>query len=227
MLEVGHRVVERLLVDGLVDGEDGAAREHRGVAVGRRLGDPRGAGHAAGAADILDDDLLAQKLAQARAPRSAPWCRPARRPRTAPPRSPAASANPARSRVRVQRRAPEQARPRCSSSPLLLSRMILSVGSTCQSALMPASRIGFAQRSISCGRYCARYSGLRCSGGVISRPSSSRRRRMRWIVERVAHRLVELAHDRLRRSLGKEERVPDAWLRRPAGPARRWSPGRR
>src|SRR5262249_14593017 len=47
-----------------------------------------------------------------------------------------------------------------------------------QSALMPAAWIGFAQRSISAGRYLARYSGVRRSGGTISRPSSSSRRRM-------------------------------------------------
>ncbi len=34
------------------------------VAVGRRLGDAVGAGHAAGAADVLDDHLLAQDLGQ-------------------------------------------------------------------------------------------------------------------------------------------------------------------
>src|SRR5262249_60045021 len=31
-----------------------------------------------------------------------------------------------------------------------------------------------------------------------------------WIVQRVAHGLVEFAHDRLRRSLGEEESVPHA-----------------
>jgi len=35
MLEVGDGVVERLLVECLVDGENGAAREQDGVAVGR------------------------------------------------------------------------------------------------------------------------------------------------------------------------------------------------
>src|SRR4029077_237069 len=44
-----------------------------------------------------------------------------------------------------------------------------------QSALIPAARIGFAQRSISAGRYLARYSGVRRSGATISRPSSSSR----------------------------------------------------
>src|SRR6516165_3648343 len=43
---------------------------------------------------------------------------------------------------------------------------------------MPAAWIGFAQRSISAGRYLARYSGVRRSGGTISRPSSSSRARM-------------------------------------------------
>src|SRR5262249_41044867 len=47
-----------------------------------------------------------------------------------------------------------------------------------QSALMPAAWIGFAQRSISAGRYLARYSGVRRSGATISMPSSSSRRRM-------------------------------------------------
>src|SRR3954467_5344935 len=47
-----------------------------------------------------------------------------------------------------------------------------------QSALMPPAWIGLAQRSISCGRYLARYSGERWSGGTISSPSSSSRLRM-------------------------------------------------
>ena len=40
------------------------APEHDGVAIGRRLRHARGADHAAGAADVLDDDLLAQHLGQ-------------------------------------------------------------------------------------------------------------------------------------------------------------------
>ena len=91
-----------------------------------------------------------------------------------------------------------------------------------QSALMPASLIGLAQRSISSGRKLARNSGLRRSGGTISRPSSSSRLRIAAIVEGVAHRFVELAHDRLRRSLREEEGVPARSLRHRAGPARRW-----
>src|SRR4029077_17946533 len=47
-----------------------------------------------------------------------------------------------------------------------------------QSALIPGCRIGSAQRSISSGRNLARYSGVRRSGGTISRPSSSSRLRI-------------------------------------------------
>ena len=50
-------------------GADGA--EHHGVAVGRRIGDALGAGHAAGAADVLDHHLLAEDLAHARADHAA------------------------------------------------------------------------------------------------------------------------------------------------------------
>src|SRR2546423_5143604 len=42
---------------------DGA--EHESVAVGRGIGDALGPGHAAGAADVLHDDLLAEDLAHA------------------------------------------------------------------------------------------------------------------------------------------------------------------
>src|SRR6516165_8673193 len=63
VLEVGHGVVERPLVEGLVDGEHGAAGEQHGVAVGRRLGDAGRAGHAAGAGDVLDHHLLAEDVA--------------------------------------------------------------------------------------------------------------------------------------------------------------------
>ncbi len=67
VLEIGEAVVERTPVERLVDGEDGAARQQQRVAVGRRLGDALRPGHAAGAADILDDELLAEDLADARA----------------------------------------------------------------------------------------------------------------------------------------------------------------
>ena len=66
VLEIGDCVVERLLVERLVDGENGAAGEEHGVAVGRRLGDAARAGHAAGAGDVLDHHLLAEDFAQAR-----------------------------------------------------------------------------------------------------------------------------------------------------------------
>ena len=39
--------------------------EHELIAVGRRLRYPGAPGHAAGAADVFDDDLLAQKLGKA------------------------------------------------------------------------------------------------------------------------------------------------------------------
>ena len=67
MLEIGQAVIERPPVERLVDGKGRAVGQQQRIAVGRRLGDPRRAGHAAGAADILDDDLLAERLAHARA----------------------------------------------------------------------------------------------------------------------------------------------------------------
>src|SRR6266702_1826096 len=45
------------------------------------------------------------------------------------------------------------------------------------SALIPAARITFPQRSISSGRNLARYSGPRRSGGTISSPRASSRAR--------------------------------------------------
>ena len=65
-LEIGHRVVRRLFVEGRDLAEYGEAGEQQRIAVGRRLGDPVRTGHAAGAADILDDELLMQQLAHAR-----------------------------------------------------------------------------------------------------------------------------------------------------------------
>ncbi len=58
--------VERLLVQCLALGVGADRAEHQGVAIGRGIGDPLGAGHAAGAADVLDHDLLAENLAHAR-----------------------------------------------------------------------------------------------------------------------------------------------------------------
>ena len=43
-----------------------AGAEHELIAVGRSLGDAVGAGHAAGTADVLDNDLLSQELRQSR-----------------------------------------------------------------------------------------------------------------------------------------------------------------
>src|ERR1700730_4951607 len=55
---------------------------------------------------------------------------------------------------------------------LVFARDCVSEQRRFQSALIPAARIGFAQRSISARRYLARYSGVRRSGATISRPSS-------------------------------------------------------
>jgi hypothetical protein len=66
MLEIGDRIVKRLLVEKGNLRERGAARQQQRVAVRRCFRHPRGAGHAACAADILDHDLLAQNLGHAR-----------------------------------------------------------------------------------------------------------------------------------------------------------------
>ncbi len=66
VFEVGHRVVERLFVERLVDGENGAAREQDRVTVGRCLGGAARPGHAARAGDVFDHDLLAEDFAQSR-----------------------------------------------------------------------------------------------------------------------------------------------------------------
>jgi hypothetical protein len=49
-------------VHGRNDGHGVDAREDELVAVGRRLRHARGAGHAAAAADILDDHLLSKRF---------------------------------------------------------------------------------------------------------------------------------------------------------------------
>ena len=65
VLEIGERIVERLLaVERRHGGHRRAAAEQERVAVGRRLGDTIGAGHAARAADVLDDHLLAELFGQ-------------------------------------------------------------------------------------------------------------------------------------------------------------------
>ena len=69
--EIGLRIVERLLVERLALGMGADGAEHEGVAVGLGIGDALGAGHAAGAADVLDHDLLAENFAHARADHAA------------------------------------------------------------------------------------------------------------------------------------------------------------
>jgi hypothetical protein len=64
--EIGGGVVERLLVEGLIDRMGAGGGEQELIAVRGRLHDPGGADHAAGAADVLDDHRDAQLLAQAR-----------------------------------------------------------------------------------------------------------------------------------------------------------------
>ena len=59
-------VVERLLVERLVVRVGADRAEHERVAVGRGLGDAVRAGHAAGAADVLDHHLLAEDFGQPR-----------------------------------------------------------------------------------------------------------------------------------------------------------------
>jgi hypothetical protein len=61
--EVRGRIVLRPLVHGLVLGMRADRAEDHGVAVGLGLRDARGTRHAAGAADILDDHLLAENFA--------------------------------------------------------------------------------------------------------------------------------------------------------------------
>ena len=90
--KIFEQVVGRLLVERLVDGV-GAGAHHDGVAVRRRLRDARGADHAAGAADILDDDLLAQHLGNLAGDDAGRARRCRRRRRIPPPGSPAGSAN--------------------------------------------------------------------------------------------------------------------------------------
>ena len=61
--EIGHRIVERLLVERLIVGVGSHAAERDLVAVGGGAGDPGGSGHAAGARNILDVKLLSKSLA--------------------------------------------------------------------------------------------------------------------------------------------------------------------
>ena len=61
--EVVDRVIWRLLGEQLAVGVGPAVAVEENVAVGCRLGDAARAGRSAGAADILDDDLLAEQFA--------------------------------------------------------------------------------------------------------------------------------------------------------------------
>jgi hypothetical protein len=61
--EIAQHVIGQLLVDQMVDG-DGAGAEQQRVAVGRRAHDRIDAQHVAGAAAVLDVELLAQHLAE-------------------------------------------------------------------------------------------------------------------------------------------------------------------
>src|SRR5207302_5090533 len=60
-----HRVVKRLLVDRLALGLGADGAEQERIAVRRRVRDALGAGHAAGAPDVLDNHLMAQHFAHA------------------------------------------------------------------------------------------------------------------------------------------------------------------
>src|SRR5580704_19563374 len=58
--EIVCRTVQRVLVEGLVVGLGADRSQQNLIAVGCRERDPLGARHAAGASDILDNDLLFQ-----------------------------------------------------------------------------------------------------------------------------------------------------------------------
>jgi hypothetical protein len=63
--KIGFEVVERILVERLVQCHEGAAEYELG-AVGRGFRHATGARHATRTADVLEDDWLAQKLGEAR-----------------------------------------------------------------------------------------------------------------------------------------------------------------
>ena len=62
--EVAIEIVRQLVVKIRIEREHRAAREIKGVAVGRRLRDVLGSEDAAGAGTVVDDDLLAGHLRQ-------------------------------------------------------------------------------------------------------------------------------------------------------------------
>jgi hypothetical protein len=62
--EVGRRVVQRPLVERLIVGMRADAAERERIAVGGGARHPGGPGHAAGAANVLDQHLLAQELGE-------------------------------------------------------------------------------------------------------------------------------------------------------------------
>jgi hypothetical protein len=64
--EISYRIVKWSLIERLADGVRADVAEHELISVRRRLGDPGGANHAAGPADVLDDHLLPQGIAQSR-----------------------------------------------------------------------------------------------------------------------------------------------------------------
>jgi len=64
--EIGRRIVERRLVERLVCRVRAHVAEHELVAVRGGFRDPAGPEHAAAAADVFDDHVLAQQLGHAR-----------------------------------------------------------------------------------------------------------------------------------------------------------------
>ncbi|MNT19765.1 hypothetical protein D3C72_1550370 [compost metagenome] len=62
--EAGFRVVALLLVQADIDGQRAGGAEQDGVAVGLGVGDVFGADVAAGAAAVLDDDVLLERLSE-------------------------------------------------------------------------------------------------------------------------------------------------------------------
>ena len=64
--EISRRIIKRGLVERLIGGVRAHIAEHELVAVRRSFRYAGAAGHAAGAADVFDNDLLAEQLGKAR-----------------------------------------------------------------------------------------------------------------------------------------------------------------
>ena len=204
-LEVLGRVVGLLLVERLAVGVGAGVADQERVAVGRRLGDAAAADGAGRGADVLHHDGLAEDLAEHQRLQPRAGVDAAARRERHDQRDRCGSAIPARRRARRARRA----RP----SDAVIRNFILELHALHSSAhsILHAARLDRHAPALDLalhelGEIFRAAAVLRRDHDADALVALDHRRR----VDRVAGRLGERSHDRLRRALGEREAAPGA-----------------